>query len=161
VRWPTERLDAEGLAAQAVRRGDRRADHQFGGGAVRGRADEDPSEPPARAESNGASPGQAKSISPASKAACDIAAERVCVMVTSSPYWRSKSRSVEARASFGTVFRDRGDPVLRRYVGDPAWGTFVGFTSEPMDLLILLDGGTLEPRRVLDELILCDTLPEH
>jgi hypothetical protein len=67
--------------------------------------------------------------------------------------WLADNGYGDAQAAFGTVFRDRGDPVFRRHVGDLAWGSFVWFTSEPTNILLLLDGGLIEPRRTLDQLV--------
>jgi BsuBI/PstI restriction endonuclease domain len=66
--------------------------------------------------------------------------------------WLSSSKLERAEAVFGTVFRDRADPVFRRLVGELVWGSFVWFASEPENIAVLLEGGRFDPCGKLDEL---------
>ena len=73
--------------------------------------------------------------------------------VTALRAWLAANGFTDVRAAFGTIFGDRSDPAFRRFVGEPAWGTFVWFASEPENVLILLESGAFEARQTLDALV--------
>lgn len=64
--------------------------------------------------------------------------------------WLARNDLGNIPAAFGSVFADRGDAAFRRYAGALAWETFAWFTTEPANIVVLLEQGHYDALSTLD-----------